>query len=100
MFTRNVLDVVSSIPWGHVMSYSDVATLAGNPRGARQVSRILHSMSRKYGLPWHRVISAQGKISLPPGRGYERQKAMLESEGIYMSSTGKIVLEDGADNRP
>ncbi len=84
-FTRNVLAVINAIPEGKVLSYGRVAALAGNPGGARQVSRILHSMSEKYDLPWHRVVNSKGKISLPPGRGYELQKALLESEGVCFS---------------
>ncbi|WDP93164.1 MAG: MGMT family protein [Desulfobacter sp.] len=91
-FTRKVLDVISAIPEGRVLSYGRAAALAGNPRGARQVSRLLHSMSQKHDLPWHRVVNAAGKISLPRGRGYELQKALLESEGIYFSPTHTIDL--------
>lgn len=93
IFTRQVIDVIRAIPIGCVMSYGRVATLAGNPRGARQVSRILHSMSKKHELPWHRVINASGKISLPRGRGYELQKALLESEGVFPSPSGVIDLD-------
>ncbi|MEH0022344.1 MAG: MGMT family protein [Desulfobacter sp.] len=84
-FTRKAVDVIKSIPHGKVLSYGRVAALAGNPRGARQVSRLLHSMSEKHDLPWHRVVNASGKISLPRGRGYELQRALLESEGIVFS---------------
>ena len=89
-FTQAVLDVIKAIPQGRVMAYGQIAALAGNPRGARQVARILHSMSRGHDLPWHRVINAQGKISLPPGGGKELQRALLESEGVVFSSSGRI----------
>ena len=49
------------------MTYGQVAAAAGSPRGARQVVRVLHSMSEKYGLPWHRIINVQGEISLTDG---------------------------------
>ena len=92
-FTRQIIDVIRAIPEGCVTSYGRVATLAGNPRGARQVSRILHSMSEKHELPWHRVVNASGKISLPRGRGFELQKALLESEGIFASPSGNVDLD-------
>lgn len=92
-FTRQILDVIKAIPEGRVTSYGRVAAMAGNPRGARQVSRILHATSRKYDLPWHRVVNASGKICLPKGRGYELQKALLESEGVYLSPRGVIDLD-------
>lgn len=63
-FTRKVILIIQSIPEGSVMTYGGIARAAGSPRAARQVVRILHSMSRKYKLPWHRVINAKGMISL------------------------------------
>ncbi|MCT4631629.1 MAG: MGMT family protein [Firmicutes bacterium] len=81
-FTKRVIEIIRKIPYGKVMSYGQVADLAGKPRGARQVARILHSMGQKYELPWHRVINSQGKISLPEYRGGAIQKSMLEEEGL------------------
>ncbi len=92
-FTLRVVRIIKSIPPGKVITYGRTAAAAGNPLGARQVSRILHSMSRKHDLPWHRVINARGKISLPQGGGYEIQKALLEREGISLSDGGVIDLE-------
>jgi methylated-DNA-protein-cysteine methyltransferase-like protein len=92
-FTQRVVQVIQSIPQGKVIAYGHIAALAGNPRGARQVSRILHSMSGKHDLPWHRVINARGKISLPRGRGYELQRALLESEGVLFSPGQTIDLQ-------
>ena len=92
MFTQKVLNVIRAIPEGKVSSYGRVAALAGNPRGARQVSRFLHSMAGKHELPWHRVVNASGRISLPRGRGYERQRALLEDEGVVFSKAQTIDL--------
>lgn len=92
-FTEKVLAVIKNIPPGKVLSYGRVAALAGNPRAARQVSRLLHSMSEKHNLPWHRVIGANGRISLPPEGGYALQKALLESEGVEFSINDRIDLE-------
>ena len=89
-FTQNVVAVIQAIPKGKVTSYGRVAALAGNPRGARQVSRYLHSLSEKYDLPWHRVVNAAGNISLPKGRGYEQQRALLEDEGVVFSGSRSI----------
>ncbi len=85
--------MIKNIPEGKVATYGQIASLAGQSRGARQVSRLLHSMSGKHKLPWHRVVNAKGKISLPPSSGYELQKALLESEGIVFSITGIINLD-------
>lgn len=80
-FTEKVLEIIKMIPNGKVMTYGQIAIYAGNPRGARQVSRILHSMSLKHKLPWHRVINAKGTISLTGEAGYI-QAQMLSAEGI------------------
>ncbi len=80
-FTQKVIDVILQIPRGKVTTYGRIAAMAGNARGARQVSRILHTMTRKHNLPWHRVINAQGKIAIQNPTGAEEQRALLESEG-------------------
>ncbi len=67
--------------------------MAGNNRAARQVVRILHTYSKKEGLPWHRVVNREGRISLPKGQGYEEQKALLENEGVEFEFGGGIDLE-------
>lgn len=80
-FTEDVLEIIKMIPPGKVMTYGQISAYAGNPRGARQVSRILHSMSSSHGLPWHRVISSKGTISLTGEAGFI-QGSMLIDEGI------------------
>ncbi len=80
-FTENILDITKSIPFGKVMTYGQIAAYADQPRGARQVSRILHSMSMKHNLPWWRVINSKGAISLTGEAGYS-QGELLVQEGI------------------
>ena len=92
-FTQNALKIIQDIPEGKVLTYGWAATLAGEPNGARQISRLLHSMSKKYDLPWHRIVNSKGKISLLPSQGYELQKALLESEGVKFSKNDIIDLK-------
>jgi len=92
-FTRKVIDGIAAIPAGKVCTYGIIALGAGNPTGARQVARVLHSCSRKYRLPWHRVVNKEGKISIPAGDGHERQKRLLEREGVVFGEGGRIDLE-------
>jgi methylated-DNA-protein-cysteine methyltransferase-like protein len=92
-FTEQVIEILLSVPVGKVVTYGQVARLAGNPRGARQVVRILHSMSGKYDLPWHRVINSQGKISIPDPFGADEQRALLQIEGIEVSDSYRIKLK-------
>lgn len=92
-FTERAITIIKNIPAGKVMTYGQVARLAGSPRGARQVVRILHSMSRKYHLPWHRVINAKGEIGFQNEESFHVQRLSLESEGIEFIGERKIDLE-------
>ena len=73
------------------MTYGQIAAHSGSPRGARQVARLLHSMSAKYGLPWHRVVNAAGVISIQDKEHHLMQKELLQSEGVEFSGA-KIDL--------
>lgn len=90
--TERICSVIASIPEGHVCSYGLVAAIAGNPRAARQVVRTLNTQSEKRGLPWHRVINSQGKISLPAGGPAEIQRRLLEDEGVEFDKNGAVDL--------
>jgi methylated-DNA-protein-cysteine methyltransferase-like protein len=92
-FTQKVIFLIKSVPEGKVCTYGTIALMAGHPKGARQVSRIIHSMARKHNLPWHRIINAKGQISLPVSQGYEAQKALLESEGIFFGLKDRVDLK-------
>ncbi|MBI9104596.1 MAG: MGMT family protein [Spirochaetales bacterium] len=91
-FAKRVAKIIASIPAGRVATYGQIAVLAGNPRGARQVSRFLHSMSGKYDLPWQRVVNSRGTISLPDSAG-DHQRALLAAEGVEFDLKGRIDLE-------
>lgn len=92
-FTREVKKAVRSVPPGRVATYGQIAALAGREHGARGVAWILHSSSEKARLPWHRVIGAAGRISLPRGRGFAEQKAKLIAEGVAVRPGGRIDLK-------
>ena len=91
-FTTAVKQLIQKIPPGKVCTYGIIAAAAGNPRAARQVAWILHSSSKKEGLPWHRVVNREGKISLKPHQGYELQKQLLEMEGVVLIWMKRSVL--------
>ena len=69
---------IQKIPKGKVATYGQIATLAGFPGSARQVVWALHG---SHGLPWHRVIGANGKILLTGNSALE-QRMRLEMEGV------------------
>jgi methylated-DNA-protein-cysteine methyltransferase related protein len=90
-FNERVIRAILSIPPGKVATYGQIALLAGSHRASRQVAGILKRYSKKYGLPWFRVINSRGKISLPRGEGFEEQQDLLREEGIEVKD-GKIAL--------
>jgi methylated-DNA-protein-cysteine methyltransferase-like protein len=91
-WVKTVWQVVQGIPRGHVLTYGEVARLAGMSRAARRVSQAMRRAPRDMMLPWHRVVNAQGKISFPEDSpGFQRQKDLLEEEGVVFIK-GKIDL--------
>jgi methylated-DNA-protein-cysteine methyltransferase-like protein len=92
-FTQQVVEIIKGIPAGYVMTYGQIAAHAGSPRGARQVVRILHSLSEKYDLPWHRVVNARGEIALMDEESRYMQRHYLDKEGVMFDLNGRIDLE-------
>ena len=79
-----ILSVVSQIPYANVATYGQIAKLAGLPKHARLVGRVLSQLDTETDLPWHRVLNAQGKISLNKldEYGHNIQQQKLSAEGI------------------
>ncbi|MGG7620462.1 MGMT family protein [Bacillus coreaensis] len=92
-FTKQIVMIIKNIPEGKVMTYGQIARLAGSPRAARQVVRILHSMSEKHRLPWHRVINDKGQISIQEDSSYHDQVLSLQNEGVKVSEKGMVCLD-------
>lgn len=69
---------IRQIPQGKVSTYGAIARAAGFPGAARQVARVLR---RSFGLPWPRVLGANGEIKLQGDAGIE-QRLRLQAEGI------------------
>ncbi|MDR1047719.1 MAG: MGMT family protein [Treponema sp.] len=88
--TRRIIEALKAVPRGSVSCYRDIAFRAGIPNGARQVVRVLHSMTRKYDLPWYRIIRADHRIAFREGEDRDQQAALLRTEGIKVSKTGKV----------
>ena len=90
-FREQVYAYVGEIPEGRVMTYGQLAALAGHPRAARTVGGIAHFGPED--LPWHRVVSKQGRLtgSFPGGRTEQRQR--LEAEGVKVSGDFVINIE-------
>lgn len=100
VFTEKTIEIIRNIPEGRVMTYGQIARVAGNPRAARQVARVLHSMSKKYKLPWYRVINSKGKISFEDNELYNEQKLSLQSEGVEFKNDVNLIDLDRYQYHP
>jgi methylated-DNA-protein-cysteine methyltransferase-like protein len=87
---------VAAIPRGEVASYGGIARRAGAERRARLVGHALKVAPPSLKLPWHRVLNAQGRISLPAGsKAHRMQRRLLEEEGVVFRN-GKVDLRKAA----
>jgi O-6-methylguanine DNA methyltransferase len=78
-FKQKVLDVVSKIPKGKVLTYKDVAKKAGSSNASRAVGSILKQNFNPK-IPCHRVIRSDG-LSGEYNRGREEKIKKLSREG-------------------
>jgi methylated-DNA-protein-cysteine methyltransferase-like protein len=85
---------VRRVPRGKVATYGQIAWLAGLEGQARQVGYAMAAVPASSAIPWHRVINAQGRISMrsegPGGTIIQRQ--LLEREGVAFDEGGRVAL--------
>ena len=80
VFARRVLALLRRVPPGRVVTYGDLARLAGRPGAARAVGNIMREAPEP-GLPYHRVIAAGGRLGGYGGQEGLKQ-ALLRQEGL------------------
>ena len=92
---KAICDVIRRIPKGWVATYGQVATMAGLPRRARLVGRVLQRLDPAIRIPWHRVVNARGEVSYSLSRngGDALQRRLLEKEGLEFDADGRLDLE-------
>ena len=91
---KKIWEQAALIPAGQVASYGQVAKQAGLPRrGARMVARAVAAAPSEMQLPWHRIVNAQGCISIPKTSArYEQQQELLRAEGVPVKN-GKLDID-------
>lgn len=94
-FSKRVIAFIQTIPKGKVVSYGQVAAVCGSPRAARQVGAVLRTVPADSTIPWWRVINAQGVISIKGNwiATKEMQKALLEQEGVVVSTNFTVDID-------
>jgi methylated-DNA-protein-cysteine methyltransferase related protein len=87
---------LAQVPAGKVVSYGQLAEMAGLGRAARWVGRTLSQLPAETSLPWHRVLGAGGRLSLPLGSpSGDEQRARLRSEGVFIRNNRVDIQHHG-----
>ena len=87
-FFQSVYEIVAKIPYGKVISYGDIARAIGYPRRARFVGFAMRACPE--GLPWHRVIMADGSIA--GGAFAPVRRMLLERENVPFLPDGRVDI--------
>lgn len=91
-FQEEVYRLVAQIPRGRVVTYGQLALLAGSPRASRIVGAALYRAPG--GLPCHRVLYRDGTLCCDQAfGGKEVQRQMLEAEGVPFLPDGRVDLK-------
>ncbi|MFN2464064.1 MAG: methylated-DNA--[protein]-cysteine S-methyltransferase [Candidatus Dormibacteria bacterium] len=80
-FGRRVLEATVAIPFGSHLTYTEVAGLAGSPRGSRAAGNALGANPIPIIIPCHRVLRAGGQLGGYTG-GLHRKVHLLRLEGV------------------
>jgi methylated-DNA-[protein]-cysteine S-methyltransferase len=82
-FQVEVWKRLCEVPYGEVVSYGELAAMAGRPRAARAVGMIMGQNRVPIVAPCHRVITSDGKLG-GFGCGIEVKKRLLALEGVVV----------------
>lgn len=101
-FNELIYALVRHIPPGKVLNYGRVAEMLEVPQGARAVGWAMGALKgNAHGVPWHRVVNAQGRISIKGSpQGAAEQRARLEAEGIVFDDKDTLDMETYLWNPP
>lgn len=80
-FSRRVVEELRKIPYGTTVTYAELAALAGSPRAARAVGRVMASNRLPLIVPCHRVVGAHGAMTgYSGGEGISTKQWLLQHE--------------------
>lgn len=98
-FRHRVFEQCREIPYGHTISYAELAARAGAPRAARAVGSCMAANKIPLIVPCHRVVGTNGKIGAYSalGGGATKQRILgLESRGIDL----ELNADSGQNTAP
>ena len=83
-----IYEVVKTVPHGRVITYGQVAALAGNCRWSRVVGYALHVNPDPANIHCHRVVNREGRLSPAFAFGGQQEhKRLLEAEGVEVTGS-------------
>lgn len=88
-FYHQIYEIVKQIPEGKVIAYGQIARILGKPRAAREVGWAMHHCPD--GLPWQRVVMADGTIT--GGAVADIRRTLLEAEGVAFLPDGRVDMK-------
>ena len=86
-FSLRVLQAAVRIPVGDVLTYTEIAAKAGNPRASRAAGNALHHNPVAIIVPCHRILRSDGTLG-GYGGGLDKKEWLLEHEGAREPSLG------------
>lgn len=92
-FAQKVYEIVATIPEGKVATYGQIAAMAGEPDAAQEAGYAMSRVTPAQNLPCHRVVNKAGTLSPDFAfGGQDRQRSLLEAEGITFTVKGRIDM--------
>ena len=92
-FAEQVYEAVARIPRGKVATYGQIAAQVGDTLAGREVGHIKSCAPSGRNLPCHRVVNRTGVLAPDYAfGGQEKQRALLEAEGVTFLADGRIDM--------
>jgi methylated-DNA-protein-cysteine methyltransferase related protein len=88
-----VYALVKKIPRGRAATYGQIARTLKLPGGARTAGRAMAACPSGRGIPWHRVVGAEGKLLIREPYA-SLQRKLLESEGLQLAEKRILNFSD------
>ncbi len=90
---KHVYALVKKIPRGRVMTYGGVARALHLSGGARTAGRAMAASPSGQGVPWHRVVGADGRLLIREPHA-SLQRKLLETEGLSLAEKRILNFRD------
>jgi methylated-DNA-[protein]-cysteine S-methyltransferase len=88
-FLCRALEALRAVPYGHLVSYGELARRAGQPRAARAAGAACKANPIVILVPCHRVVHAAGDLGGWSGGPLWHKRVLLELEGVRFDPDGE-----------